>query len=62
MQLNIQDFKKLKFEDYYYNNSKFMNIIEEDELLRIVWKKKFTQCSLRSIGGLNLALVNKTYE
>jgi len=36
LQLNIQDFKKLKFEDYYYNNSKFMNIIEEDELLRIV--------------------------
>ena len=36
LQLNIQNFKKLKFKDYYYNNSKYMNIIGEDELLRIV--------------------------
>ena len=36
LELNIKDFKNLKFRDYYYNNLKFMNIIKEEELLKIV--------------------------
>jgi hypothetical protein len=35
LELNISDFKKLKFKDYYYNYKKFMNIIKEEELLKI---------------------------
>ena len=36
LELNMKDFKNLKFRDYYYNNLKFMNIIKEEELLKIV--------------------------
>ncbi len=36
LNLNLKDFKKLKFKDYYHNYSKFMNIISEDELLKII--------------------------
>ena len=36
LDLNLKDFKKLKFKDYYYNYSKFMNIISEDDLLKII--------------------------
>lgn len=35
LELDIIDFKKLKFKDYYYNHKKFMNIIKEEELLKI---------------------------
>lgn len=36
LDLNLKDFKKLKFKDYYHNYSKFMNIISEDDLLKII--------------------------
>ena len=36
LNLNLKNFKKLKFRDYYHNYSKFMNIISEDELLKII--------------------------
>ena len=32
LKINCNNFKKLKFKDYYYNFSEFMNIINEDEL------------------------------
>ena len=36
LKLDLKDFKKLKFEDYYYNYSKFMNIISHEELFKII--------------------------
>lgn len=36
LNLDLKDFKKLKFEDYYYNYSKFMNIISHEELFKII--------------------------
>ena len=36
LKINCNNFKKLKFKDYYYNFSEFMNIINEDELFKIV--------------------------
>ena len=36
LNLNLRNFKKLKFKDYYHNYSEFMNIISEDELLKII--------------------------
>ena len=36
LNLDLKNFKKLKFKDYYHNYSKFMNIISEDELLKII--------------------------
>ena len=32
LDLNIKNFKKLKFKDYYINHKKFMNIIEANEI------------------------------
>ena len=32
LNLNIKNFKKLKFKDYYINHKKFMNIIEANEI------------------------------
>ena len=34
--LNITNFKKLKFKDYYINHNKFMNIIEADDIDEIL--------------------------
>ena len=34
--LNITNFKKLKFKDYYINHNKFMNIIEADDIDKIL--------------------------
>ena len=31
-----KDFSKLKFEDYFYNNKKLMNIIEYEDLMKII--------------------------
>ena len=36
IKIDINDFKKLKFKDYYYNNKEFMNIIPFDEALKII--------------------------
>lgn len=36
LKINCDNFKKLKFKDYYYNFSEFMNIINENELYKIV--------------------------
>ena len=36
LKLDLKDFKKLKFEDYYYNYPKFMNIISHEELFKII--------------------------
>lgn len=35
LKLNVSNFKKLKFKDYYVNHKKFMNIIEVDDLEKI---------------------------
>ena len=35
LSLDKIDFKKLKFRDYYYNYTKYMNIISEEELLNM---------------------------
>ena len=34
LNVNFKDFSKLKFEDYFYNYKKYMNIIEFDDLLK----------------------------
>jgi len=34
--LDIANFKKLKFKDYYINHNKFMNIIEADDIDKIL--------------------------
>ena len=36
LNLNNQDFSKLKFEDYFDNHKKFMNIIKYEDLLKII--------------------------
>ena len=36
LNLEIKDFKKLKFRDYYNNHKKFMNIIEVEDLEKII--------------------------
>ena len=33
---NFQNFKELKFSDYYYNQNKFMNIISVDKLYELI--------------------------
>ncbi len=35
LDIKVKDFKKLRFKDYYYNYSKFMNIISEEDLFKI---------------------------
>ena len=36
LEINQKDYSKLKFEDYFYNHKKFMNIIEYKELIKII--------------------------
>ena len=36
LDIKINDFKKLKFRDYYSNYKEYMNIISEDDLLKII--------------------------
>jgi len=36
LSLNITNFKKLKFKDYYINHKKFMNIIDADDIDKIL--------------------------
>ena len=36
LSLDINDFKKLKFRDYYINHKKFMNLIEVTDLENIL--------------------------
>lgn len=36
LKVDIKDFSKLKFRDYYYNYKKFMRIINYDNLLKII--------------------------
>ena len=36
LDLNIKDFKSLKFKDYYLNHNKYMNLISEKELYKII--------------------------
>ena len=36
LQLDVQNFKKLKFKDYYNNHKRFMNIIEVEDLEKII--------------------------
>ena len=36
LDIKINDFKKLKFKDYYYNNKEFMNVISYDQILKII--------------------------
>jgi len=36
LSLDIKEFKKLKFKDYYFNHKKFMNIIEVEDLDKIL--------------------------
>ena len=36
LSLNIANFKKLKFKDYYINHKKFMNIIDADDIDKIL--------------------------
>ena len=36
LNINNQDFSKLKFEDYFYNFKSYMNIIEFDDLIKII--------------------------
>jgi len=36
LKLEMKDFKKLKFRDYYNNHEKFMNLIEAEDLKKII--------------------------
>ena len=36
LNLNKKNFAKLKFEEYFYNYKDYMNIIEFDELIKII--------------------------
>ena len=36
LNLNIKDFYKLKFEEYFYNHKEYMNIIEFEDLKKII--------------------------
>ena len=36
LDLKIKDFKKLKFFDYYNNHYEMMNIVEYDDLIKII--------------------------
>ena len=36
LKLNINNFKNLKFKDYYYNNSEYMNIISYQQTLELI--------------------------
>ncbi len=36
LDIDINDFKKLKFKDYYVNHNKFMNLIEVDDLEKLL--------------------------
>ena len=36
LDIKINDFKKLKFKDYYRNNKEFMNVISYDKILKII--------------------------
>ena len=36
LSIKIDDFKKLKFKDYYYHNNEFMNVISYEEALKII--------------------------
>lgn len=36
LDIKLNDFKKLKFKDYYLNYKEYMNIISEDDLLKII--------------------------
>ena len=36
LKINITDFKKLKFKDYFINHKKFMNIIEADDIDQLI--------------------------
>ena len=36
LKINTQNFSKLKYEDYFYNHKEFMNIIEYQNLIKII--------------------------
>ena len=36
LDIKINDFKKLKFKDYYHNNKEFMNVISYDQILKVI--------------------------
>jgi len=36
LDIKIENFEKLKFKDYYYNQNKFMNIISVEELYKLI--------------------------
>ena len=36
LRINLKDFSKLKFRDYYYNYKKYMRIINYENLLKII--------------------------
>ena len=37
LKLEIKDFSKLKFKDYFYNYKKYMNLIEYSELRNLIF-------------------------
>ena len=37
LELEIKDFSKLKFKDYFYNYKKYMNLIEYSELRKLIF-------------------------
>ncbi|MDC1155438.1 class I SAM-dependent methyltransferase [Candidatus Pelagibacter sp.] len=36
LEIHRKDYSRMKFEEYFYNNKKFMNIIEYDELMKMI--------------------------
>ena len=36
LKIDIQNFSKLNFEDYFYKHKEFMNIIEYEDLIKIL--------------------------
>ena len=36
LELSNKDFSKIKFSDYFYNHKKFMNLIEYEDLLKVI--------------------------
>jgi hypothetical protein len=36
LKINLQDFSKIKFKDYFYNYKKYMNIISDKEIINFV--------------------------
>ena len=36
LNINIKDFKKLKFSDYFYNYQKYMNVIKYENIMKFI--------------------------